>query len=144
MSLQVLIVDDSSSMRRFIKRVIAMSGFRMDPCLEAPNGKRAIEILEANPVDLIVSDTNMPEMNGLELIETLHRDVGLQNIPVIVVTTEGTDPTKRDVFASGARGFVKKPFTPEELKKVLGEVLGTNHRGGECGDDGTDDGCLDF
>lgn len=129
MSFNVLIVDDSNSMRAVIKKVITISGFQMDRCLEAGNGKQALEMLADSWVDVIVSDINMPEMNGLELLDQLRRNDTLKEIPVIMITTEGSDERMKEAFARGAKGFIKKPFLPEEIKKVLYEVIGVGQDG---------------
>ncbi len=129
MSFNVLIVDDSNSMRAVIKKVITISGFQMDLCLEAGNGKQALEMLGNSWVDVIVSDINMPEMNGLELLDQLRRNDTLKEIPVIMITTEGSDERMKEAFARGAKGFIKKPFLPEEIKKVLYEVIGVGQDG---------------
>jgi len=143
MSFNVLIVDDSNAMRGVIRKIIAMSGFKMDTCLEAGNGKEAMTLLDGNWVDVIISDINMPEMNGLELLNHLKQDNLLKEIPVIMITTEGSSTRMEEAFRYGAKGFIKKPFLPEDLKKVLNEVLGVNEDGGYGPDEGDDDG-LDF
>jgi two-component system chemotaxis response regulator CheY len=133
MSFNVLIVDDSNSMRSVIKKIFTISGFKMDQCYEAGNGKQALEILSKTWVDVILSDLNMPEMNGMELLSALKKDTLLQEIPVIVVSTEGSDERKKLVLEMGAKQFIKKPFSPEYVRKVLYEVIGV-------GDDGTYEG----
>ncbi len=133
MSFNVLIVDDSNSMRSVIKKIITISGFKMDQCYEAGNGRQALEILSKTWVDVILSDLNMPEMNGMELLSALKKDTLLQEIPVIVVSTEGSDERKKLVLEMGAKQFIKKPFSPEYVRKVLYEVIGV-------GDDGTYEG----
>jgi two-component system chemotaxis response regulator CheY len=105
----------------------------MDQCYEAGNGKQALEILSKTWVDVILSDLNMPEMNGMELLSALKKDTLLQEIPVIVVSTEGSDERKKLVLEMGAKQFIKKPFSPEYVRKVLYEVIGV-------GDDGTYEG----
>jgi two-component system, chemotaxis family, chemotaxis protein CheY len=124
MSFNVLIVDDSNSIRTVIKKIVMLSGFQMDNCLEAGNGREALELLADNWVDVIISDINMPEVNGLELLEQLARNETLKEIPVIMITTEGSDQRMQEAFARGAKGFIKKPFLPEEIKKVLYDVIG--------------------
>ena len=113
MSFNVLIVDDSRSMRAVIKKTISMSGFKMDQCLEAGNGREALDVLAKDWVDVIVSDINMPEMNGLEFLGELKKDDLLKAIPAIVISTEGSKKRIQDAFDLGARGFIKKPFLPE-------------------------------
>jgi two-component system chemotaxis response regulator CheY len=129
MSFNVLIVDDSNSMRAVIKKIITISGFQMDKCLEAANGREAMEKLADNWVDVIVSDINMPEVNGLELLDQLSRNEMLREIPVIMITTEGSEERMKEAFARGAKGFIKKPFLPEEIKKVLYQVIGVGQDG---------------
>ncbi|MBN1828937.1 MAG: response regulator [Deltaproteobacteria bacterium] len=129
MSFNVLIVDDSNSMRSVIKKVVSMSGFKMDGCYEAGNGREALEVLGRQWVDVIISDINMPEMNGFEFLQALERDFILKNIPVIVISTESREDRINKSFELGAKGFIKKPFKPEEVKKILHEVLGVNDEG---------------
>jgi len=129
MSFNVLIVDDSNSIRTVIKKIVTISGFQMDNCLEAGNGREAMELLAHNWVDVIISDINMPEVNGLEFLELLAKNETLKEIPVIMITTEGSDQRMKEAFARGAKGFIKKPFLPEEIKKVLYEVIGVGKDG---------------
>ncbi|MBW2655583.1 MAG: response regulator [Deltaproteobacteria bacterium] len=143
MSFNVLIVDDSNTMRAVIKKVISISGFKMDQCIEAGNGKKALDVLTDNWVDVIISDINMPEMNGFELLKKLKEDDLLKNIPVILISTESSDERMQDAFDMGAKGFIKKPFTPEAVKKILYEVIGVSDEGEYEGDRG-DDEAFDF
>jgi len=143
MSFNVLIVDDSRSMRAVIKKTISMSGFKMDQCLEAGNGREALDILVKAWVDVIISDINMPEMNGLEFLEELKKDSLLKAIPAIVISTEGSEKRIQDAYDLGARGFIKKPFLPEEIKKVLYEVIGVSDEG-KYEEDKENDDAFDF
>lgn len=141
MSFNVLIVDDSNSMRSVIRKIITLSGFRMDQCLEAANGREALQTLERNWVDVIISDINMPEMNGMELLESLRESSLLKEIPVIIVSTEGSEERIASVLERGAKAFVKKPFLPEEIRRILYSVMGVLHGGGYNGDQaGPDEG----
>jgi two-component system chemotaxis response regulator CheY len=143
MSFNVLIVDDSNAMRAVIKRVVAISGFRMNKCLEAGHGGEALKLLADEWVDVIISDINMPEMNGLELLGRLKKDELYKEIPVIMISTEGSAERMREAFDGGAQGFIRKPFFPEELKKILYEVIGVGEDGG-YGEDKEDADGLDF
>ncbi len=143
MSFNVLIVDDSKSMRSVIKKVVTMSGFQMDHCYEAENGVEALSVLAEEWVDLVISDINMPEMNGMELLERMRNDDLLMMIPVVMVTTEGTEERIREAYSLGARGYLKKPFLPEECRKMLQEVIGVQEDGNYATDD-EDSGDLDF
>jgi two-component system chemotaxis response regulator CheY len=130
-------------MRAVIKKTISMSGFKMDQCVEAGNGREALDVLAKAWVDVIMSDINMPEMNGLEFLEELKKDSLLKAIPVIVISTEGGEKRIQNAFDLGAKGFIKKPFLPEEIKKVLYEVIGVSDEG-EYGEDKGDDDAFDF
>jgi two-component system chemotaxis response regulator CheY len=143
MSFNVLIVDDSNAMRAVIRKIISMSGFKMDKCLHAGNGKEALEILVNEWVDVIISDINMPEMNGLELLARLKQDDLYKEIPVIMISTEGSDERMQEAFACGAQGFIKKPFIPEELRRILYEIIGVGNDG-EYAEDKTNADDLDF
>jgi two-component system chemotaxis response regulator CheY len=129
MSFNLLIVDDSISMRAVIKKIITISGFQMDKCLEANNGREAMDLLSTNWVDVIISDINMPEVNGLELLDQLKKNDTLKEIPVIMITTEGSSERMQEAFNRGAKGFVKKPFLPEDIKKILYDVIGVGENG---------------
>jgi two-component system chemotaxis response regulator CheY len=142
MSFNVLIVDDSKSVRSVIKKIITISGFRMDQCHEAENGKQALEILSKEWVDVILSDLNMPVMGGLEMLAAIKADSHLREIPVIVISTEGSDEKRKAVLEMGAKQFIKKPFSPEYVRKVLYEVIGMEdektHERNERDNDGSD------
>ena len=124
MAFRVLIVDDSAAMRGFVRRVVELSGFEADIFLEAGDGKEALDLLSANWVDVVLTDINMPNMNGEELLSSMSADETLSTIPAIVVSTDGTDLRRSRMQELGARGYVRKPFTPEELRAKLEEVLG--------------------
>jgi two-component system chemotaxis response regulator CheY len=124
MSFNVMIVDDSGAMRSVIKKVITISGFKMSLCMEAGNGREALERLQGNRVDVIVSDINMPEMGGIELLRALSQDVLYRSIPVIIVSAEGSSERMKEALDRGAKGFIKKPFLPEDIRNVLHGVIG--------------------
>ncbi len=119
MSYRVLVVDDSPVMRRFIHRVIDMSGFDCADCLEAGDGQEALEVLDQEKVDVILTDINMPRMNGEEFVRQLERNHDLSSIPVLVVSTDATESRIKQMLSMGARGYVTKPFTPETLRGQL-------------------------
>jgi len=143
MSFNVLIVDDSGAMRSVIKKIINMSGFKMNECFEAANGLEALEKLKNSWVDVIISDVNMPEMNGLELLQSLKQDPLHQSIPVIIVSTEGSSERMNEAIKWGAKGFIKKPFLPEDIRGILYNVIGVG-ADGEYQEDGKDAGDVDF
>jgi two-component system, chemotaxis family, chemotaxis protein CheY len=123
MALKVLIVDDSAAMRSVIKKTLRAAGFKMEQCLEAPDGLKALELLRDNPVDLVLSDLHMPNMDGMELLKNLNRE-NLVPPCFILVTTEGRKERLREALGLGARGYVVKPFQPEALSKILSLFLG--------------------
>lgn len=124
MAFAVLIVDDSPAMRTFIKRVLELSGFDMGCCFEAANGSEALQLLARECVDIILADINMPIMNGEEFVRALIQDRTLQHIPVVVISTDRTERRVRAMTDLGAKGYIKKPFQPEELRLKLEQVLG--------------------
>jgi two-component system chemotaxis response regulator CheY len=141
MSFNILIVDDSNSMRAVIKKIVSISGFKMDQCYEAANGREALDVLSKSWVDAIITDINMPEMNGLELLDRLQADELLREIPVIVISTEGSQERIEAVMVKGAKSFIKKPFLPEEIRRQLYDMLGVKHEGGYNEDQGPSDDC---
>jgi len=143
MTFNILIVDDSLSMRAVIKKIIGISGIRTDKCYEAQNGREALEVLAGNWVDIILSDINMPEMNGIEFLKALRSDQLFKEIPVVFISTEANTERIKEATFLGARGFLKKPFVPEELRKLLFEVLGLSSEG-EYGDNDQNSEEMDF
>lgn len=123
MAYRVLIVDDSPAMRAFVKRVMEISGFDLESCLEAENGSQALEVLKTEWVDAILSDINMPEMDGEEFLRRLEADESLRQIPVIIISTDGTKTRVERMLQLGARGYVTKPFRPEVLRAELERSL---------------------
>jgi len=124
MAFNVLIVDDSSTMRAVIKKTIKVSGFNVGQFLEAGDGEQALDVLKDEWVDLVLSDINMPNMNGLELIGRMHADEIMRTIPVVMVTTEAGDDKVKQSKALGAVGYIKKPFQPQDIKNTLCRIMG--------------------
>jgi two-component system chemotaxis response regulator CheY len=129
MAFNVLIVDDSSSMRAIVRKIIKISGFNIGELLEAADGKEAIKVLTDEWVDLVLTDINMPNMNGLELISEMKKDEMLKSIPVVMVTTEGSEKRIQESMKLGASGYIKKPFLPEEIKMTLSAIMGEDEDG---------------
>ena len=123
----VMIVDDSRSMRSFVRRVMDLSGFEVDSCFDAANGAEALALLHAHPVDIILTDINMPEMNGEDFVRELEREEKFRSIPVVVVSTDATQNRIRRMLDLGAKGYVVKPFSPEALRGELERVLGVTN-----------------
>jgi len=127
MAYRVMIVDDSRSMRAFVRRVMDLSGFEVDSCLNASNGAEALALLNQQQVDIVLTDINMPEMNGEDFVRQMGQQGALRSIPVVVVSTDGTENRIRRMLDLGARGYVVKPFSPEALRAELERVLETEN-----------------
>ncbi|MCG8637751.1 MAG: response regulator [Desulfobacterales bacterium] len=133
MTFSILIVDDSLPMRGVLKKTLRAAGYGASEFLEAENGEKALEILRQTPVDIVITDFNMPVMNGLEMLSTMQDGEETRRIPVIVVSTEGSLEKVTQIIDQGAAGYVKKPFSPEKIRDLLIELLG------EPSDDDTND-----
>jgi len=127
MAFQLMIVDDSPAMRDFISRVISLSGLDVGGCVHASNGEEALALLRANWIDIILTDINMPVMNGEEFLHRVKEDEMLQSIPVLVVSTDGSEHRVQRMMELGAKGYIQKPFSPEELRKSMEGLLGVSH-----------------
>lgn len=124
MSVNVMVVDDSLPMRTVIIKTIKASGFANANFFEAVNGREALDLLQTQWMDLVITDYNMPEMNGMELLQEMKKDDILRAIPVLVVTTEGSREKVKAFLAQGAADYVKKPFTPETIRQKIVSLLG--------------------
>ena len=139
MAYNILIVDDSTPMRALIKKVVKASGFDVGEFFEASNGKEACQVLNDTWLDLVLTDYNMPEMNGLELLETMQQDETHQSIPVVMITTEGSQQRIEEFMTKGAADYIKKPFTPGEIKQKLSAIMGETENGQDDFDNGDED-----
>ena len=131
MAFNILVVDDSMSMRAIVKKVIVMSGFDVGEIAEASNGLEALAKLEDFWADVILTDIHMPEMNGIELLKKIKGDPLMAAMPVVMITTESRDDVISGALAMGAAGYIKKPFRPEDIKALLVEILGGGEDAGE-------------
>jgi len=141
MAFNILVTDDSETMRAVIKKTVSMSGVPVGEFHEAGNGIEALAVLENNWIDVILSDINMPEMGGMELLKKISEDEDLRKIPLIFITTESSDARQEEAKKLGVAGYVKKPFQPETIKAILYEVLekAYEHRMAEKPDDMADE-----
>jgi two-component system chemotaxis response regulator CheY len=122
--LKLVVVDDSSTMRRIIKNTLVRLGYT--DILEGEDGVRGWEVLNANPdTGMLITDWNMPEMNGLELVKKVRADARFEDLPIIMVTTEGGKAEVITALKAGVNNYIVKPFTPQVLKEKLGAVLGS-------------------
>jgi two-component system, chemotaxis family, chemotaxis protein CheY len=123
MGYNILLVDDSNVVKAVLKKILTGSDISIDQILEAANGVEALKVLNSNSPDLVITDINMPSMDGIELIERMRLDMMLQNIPVIVISTEGSLTRITNLEEMGIKGYVRKPFVAEEILAVVNEVL---------------------
>jgi two-component system, chemotaxis family, chemotaxis protein CheY len=120
MDLNVLIVDDSAAIRKILVRVLSQTDLPIKQIHEANDGSEALKIVEANDVSLILSDINMPNVDGLELLTQLRTTPKWKDLSVVMITTEGSQAKVLEAVQLGAKGYVRKPFTAEQIKeKVL-------------------------
>ena len=124
MAFRILIVDDSPVMRAFIRRIMLVSGIEAAEFLEASDGREALGMLRQQWVDVVLTDINMPGMDGEQFVRCLEADDLLRSVPVVVVSTDATEGRMHQMLSLGARGYVKKPFLPETLREELERVLG--------------------
>jgi len=127
MAYRVLIVDDSPAMRALVRRVIRLSGVDVADCFEASNGREALALLANHWVDVILTDINMPEMDGEQFLEHLRAEELFRSIPTVVISTDATLHRVERLRALGACGYITKPFLPENLREVLERHLGEPH-----------------
>ncbi len=121
-SIKFLAVDDSPTMRRIVANTLKRIGY--EDVVEATNGKEALEKLNEAPVDFIITDWNMPEMNGLEFVKSVKADENLKDTPILMITTRGVKEDIVDAMKAGVNSYIVKPFTPQVLKEKIDSILG--------------------
>ncbi len=121
--IRTLIVDDSSVMRKIVERALRQAG--LDPLVvhEAGSGIEGIDVLKARQVDLILSDINMPSMDGLEFLRQIQAQNLAPGVPVVMITTESSEEHVKQAIQAGARGYIRKPFTAEQVKERVLPLL---------------------
>jgi len=124
MSYSILIVDDSLPMRSVIKKTLKAAGYGNSELLEAANGEEALALMKKSWIDIVLTDYNMPVMNGLEFIKVLKADDLSKEIPVVVISTEGDASKIREFMDCGAAGYITKPFTAEAIRDLIVTILG--------------------
>ncbi|MDH7600551.1 MAG: response regulator [Armatimonadota bacterium] len=130
MSVNVLVVDDSSVMRSIIVKTLRISGLPIGHIYQASNGREGLDVLKDHWIDIALVDINMPEMNGIEMIEAVRKSEDTAELPILVVSTESSETTINELWAKGVE-FVHKPFAPEVLREAVIRMTGVR----------TDDGC---
>ena len=121
--LRTLIVDDSAVMRKIVQRALRQAGFAIGEVLEAGNGFEALDILRQQTVDLVLSDMNMPVMDGLEFMRQVGSVEKARGVPVLMITTEGSESHVMEAISCGAAGYIRKPFTPDQMKQHVLPLL---------------------
>jgi two-component system chemotaxis response regulator CheY len=124
MAYNVLIIDDSKSMRKVILKTLQLSGFELGECLEASNGQEALDVLEGKWIDLILSDVHMPVMDGFGFLRSLKEKDLYRNTPIVFVTTEANEDRLNELMTLGASGYIRKPFRPEVIGALLSSIMG--------------------
>jgi len=127
MGLNILIVDDSVTVRAVIGKTLKIAGLDIAEAFEAENGREALDIISENWVDLILADINMPIMGGVEMIERMQADDLLSTIPVIIVSTEGSKTRIEELKDKGVKAYLRKPFTPEGILDLVNDIVGANN-----------------
>jgi len=120
MAKRVMTVDDSPTIRQMLSIALKGAGYEV---VEAENGKDALQKLESEKVNMLITDLNMPQMNGIELIRNVRQSPGLRFLPIIMLTTETQEAKRQEGKAAGASGWIVKPFKPEQLLKVVQMVM---------------------
>jgi two-component system chemotaxis response regulator CheY len=123
MAVDVLIVDDSAAIRKILQRMLGQAGLNLGKILEAGDGLEALEKLKSQPVNLILSDINMPNMDGIQLLGALKSNPNFKHVPVIMITTEGGEAKVMEAVQLGASGYVRKPFTADQIKEKLAGLV---------------------
>jgi two-component system chemotaxis response regulator CheY len=119
----VLVIDDSAMMRKVVLRILKMADIDFETTLEAGDGLEALSLLRENQVALIMCDINMPTMSGLQLLEKVKEEKLAVGVPVVMVTTESSEPQVRRAILAGARGYIRKPFTVEHIRDRVRPLL---------------------
>lgn len=127
MSLNILLVDDSETVRAVISKALNIAGLPIGQLYEAANGKEALELLKREWIDLVLADIHMPVMGGVELIERMCEDGLMNTIPVIVISTEGSKTRIEQLMSKGVRAYLRKPFSPETIRDVVEDITGVQH-----------------
>ncbi len=115
--IRALIVDDSSVMRKIVERALRQAGLESLVVHEAGSGTEGLEVLKAKPMDLILSDINMPSMDGLEFLRQIRAQNLAPGVPVVMITTESSEEHVKQAIQAGAQGYIRKPFTADQVKE---------------------------
>jgi two-component system, chemotaxis family, chemotaxis protein CheY len=123
MALNILVVDDSTAIRKILIRVLRQTALAIDQIFEARDGLEALEIVRNHPLNLVLSDINMPNMDGLGLLAELKSAEQWRALPVVMITTEGSEEKVSQAIKLGSAAYIRKPFTAEQIQEKIGALL---------------------
>lgn len=123
MAKTILVVDDSAMMRKIVIKNVREAGFQVQ-FVEASDGKEGLEKFQAGGIDVILTDWNMPNMDGVTMVKEIRKVDPQKTVPIVMVTTEGSADKVKEAVLAGANNYIAKPFTPERLRDKLGKILG--------------------
>ena len=123
MDSDILVVDDSAAIRKILTRVLRQTGMAIQTIHEAGDGQEALAVMALHRIDLVLSDINMPKIDGLQLLASLKASPKWQEVPVVMITTEGGETKVAEAVRLGAAGYVRKPFTADQIKEKLVRIL---------------------
>lgn len=124
MAYTIMVVDDSDTIRAVLGRALNMTKLEVDEVIEAVNGEDALAKLKKKWVDIVFTDIHMPQMSGIELVDAMMADPDLSEIPIVIVSTEGSTTRIEELQRKGIKGYLRKPFTPERIRDVIVQTLG--------------------
>jgi two-component system, chemotaxis family, chemotaxis protein CheY len=123
MALNILVVDDSTAIRKILIRVLRQTELAIGEIFEARDGVEALEIVRNHSLNLILSDINMPNLDGLGLLAELKGSERWRNLPVVMITTEGSEEKVSQAIRLGSAAYIRKPFTAEQIQEKIGALL---------------------
>nr|MBN2278471.1 response regulator [candidate division Zixibacteria bacterium] len=124
MAFNILIVDDSKTIRAMVEKTLRLTKIEINQIFQAGNGKEALECLRENWIDIVLSDLNMPVMTGIELVDEMAKDGLLTDIPVVVISTDGSATRIDELKKKGIKEYIRKPFTPESINEMIEKIMG--------------------
>jgi len=123
MEADILVVDDSAAIRKILQRVLRQTGMAIRTIFEAGDGQEALAVLRTERPNLVLTDINMPRMDGLQLLAAIRAVAEWRDLPVVMITTEGGEAKVGEAVRLGAAGYVRKPFTADQIKEKLAGIL---------------------
>ena len=124
MAFNILLVDDSATVRAVISKALTLAGVDINELYQAGNGQEALDVLEKDWVDLVFCDISMPVMDGEELVTAMNENGMIESIPVVVVSSAGSESRVTGLKEKGVKDYIQKPFTPERIREVVDQVMG--------------------